>query len=133
MNKIPFNYALYQTGNYIAECRNGYRPEEVVYLKDVDQPYLYACEGSIIEVSDNGMYQLTPDAQSNYDIFLIPKEVVKYRAIYPAEENYLLAYYETFEEAKSLCTYAIAIERITFTRGQLPKVEVLPVNHQECQ
>ncbi len=78
---IPFDYEKYKTGNYIAETRGGYRPDDVVYLKGAEQPVIFLTKQFIIFVSEDGMY-LNEEAVHNSDLFLRPKTVKKWHPVF---------------------------------------------------
>lgn len=138
VGRIAFSWELYQSGRYIAECRKGWQPEEVVRMNTRDLPIIFAYQdGSLISVRENGKFHKYDDnCLSACDLFLIPKSVVKYRAImnpeigggnwyYKSKED-LLNEWETLSYTKGKGCL-LAIERITFIEGELPKVEVLDV------
>ena len=88
---IPYSHELYLTGNYIAETRGGYRPDDVVYLKGAEQPVIFLTKQFIIFVSEDGMY-LNEEAVHNSDLFLRPKTVKKWipmftNMLYDSEEE----------------------------------------------
>ena len=77
---IPYNHEKYLTGKYIAETRGGFRPDEVVYLKTLDFPVIYAFENCSYACTDNGEYLLNEECE--YDLFLRPKTAKKWHPVF---------------------------------------------------
>jgi hypothetical protein len=77
---IPYSHELYLTGKYIAETRGGFRPDEVVYLKSLDFPVIYAFENCSHACTNNGQYLLKEECDR--DLFLRPKTVKKWHPVF---------------------------------------------------
>jgi hypothetical protein len=73
--KIPFDWEKYQSGEYEAVCRDGRKPEQIVYypsaLSSVKITALV--DGTIETFNDDGSWKFVREEESEFDLFLIPK------------------------------------------------------------
>jgi hypothetical protein len=73
--RIPFDWEKYQSGEYEAVCRDGRKPEQIVYyptaLSIVKITALV--DGKIETFNDDGSYKFLRREESEFDLFLIPK------------------------------------------------------------
>lgn len=129
---IGYDHNLYLTGRYNAVTRYGYSPKEVLrFEKETFYPIVYHDElQRICEVTHEGKFNRISHNDHENDLFLVPKTTIKYRAICPAIEQFQLKYADSISEVfKSFPypdkDYIVAIEKITFTEGKLPTVEVI--------
>ena len=78
--RIPFDWDKYQSGEYEAVCRDGRKPEQIVYypgaLSIVKITALV--DGTIETFNDDGSWKFIRE-ESEFDLFLIPKPK-KYQA-----------------------------------------------------
>jgi hypothetical protein len=72
--RIPFDWEKYQSGEYEAICRDGRKPEQIVYyptaLSIVKITALV--DGTIETFNDDGSWKFIRE-ESEFDLFLIPK------------------------------------------------------------
>jgi hypothetical protein len=73
--RIPFDWEKYQSGEYEAICRDGRKPEQIVYyptaLSIVKITALV--DGTIETFNDDGSWKFVREEESEFDLFLIPK------------------------------------------------------------
>ena len=73
--RIPFDWEKYQSGKYEAVCRDGRKPEQIVYypgaLSIVKITALV--DGTIETFNDDGSWKFVREEESEFDLFLIPK------------------------------------------------------------
>jgi hypothetical protein len=73
--RIPFDWEKYQSGEYEAICRDGRKPEQIVYyptaLSIVKITALV--DGNIETFNDDGSWKFVRDEESEFDLCLIPK------------------------------------------------------------
>jgi hypothetical protein len=73
--RIPFDWEKYQSGEYEAVCRDGRKPEQIVYypgaLSIVKITALV--DGTIETFNDDGSWKFVREEESEFDLFLIPK------------------------------------------------------------
>jgi hypothetical protein len=73
--RIPFDWEKYQSGEYEAICRDGRKPEQIVYypgaLSIVKITALV--DGTIETFNDDGSWKFLRREESEFDLFLIPK------------------------------------------------------------
>jgi hypothetical protein len=73
--RIPFDWDKYQSGKYEAVCRDGRKPEQIVYypgaLSIVKITALV--DGTIETFNDDGSWKFVREEESEFDLFLIPK------------------------------------------------------------
>jgi hypothetical protein len=73
--RIPFDWDKYQSGKYEAVCRDGRKPEQIVYypgaLSIVKITALV--DGTIETFNDDGSWKFLRREESEFDLFLIPK------------------------------------------------------------
>jgi hypothetical protein len=73
--RIPFDWEKYQSGEYQAVCRDGRKPEQIVYypsaLSSVKITALV--DGTIETFNDDGSWKFVREEESEFDLFLIPK------------------------------------------------------------
>jgi hypothetical protein len=72
--RIPFDWEKYQSGEYEAVCRDGRKPEQIVYYPTALNVVKITAlvDGCIETFKDDGSWKFIRE-ESEFDLFLIPK------------------------------------------------------------
>jgi hypothetical protein len=78
--RIPFDWEKCQSGEYQAVCRDGRKPEQIVYYPNASTSVKITAlvDGTIETFNDDGSWKFIRE-ESEFDLFLIPKKK-KYQA-----------------------------------------------------
>ena len=73
--RIPFDWDKYQSGKYEAVCRDGRKPEQIVYYPTALNVVKITAlvDGTIETFNDDGSWKFVREEESEFDLFLIPK------------------------------------------------------------
>jgi hypothetical protein len=73
--RIPFDWEKYQSGEYQAVCRDGRKPEQIVYYPTALNVVKITAlvDGTIETFNDDGSWKFVREEESEFDLFLIPK------------------------------------------------------------
>lgn len=72
--RIPFDWEKYQSGEFEAVCRDGRKPEQIVYYPTALNVVKITAlvDGTIETFNDDGSWKFIRE-ESEFDLFLIPK------------------------------------------------------------
>jgi hypothetical protein len=73
--RIPFDWEKYQSGEFKAVCRDGRKPEQIVYYPGAlgGVKITALVDGTIETFNDDGSWKFIREDESEFDLFLIPK------------------------------------------------------------
>jgi hypothetical protein len=100
--RIPFDWEKYQSGEFEAVCRDGRKPEQIVYYKNASTSVKITAlvDGCIETFKDDGSWKFV-GGESEFDLLLIPKPK-RFQAWVNLYSDGLSASYRTEYIAKSL-------------------------------
>jgi hypothetical protein len=116
--RIPFDWEKYQSGEYEAVCRDGRKPEQIVYYPTALNVVKITAlvDGCIETFKDDGSWKFIRE-ESEFDLFLIPKSK-KFQAYVNLYSNGNITYHLIESESEKY-KFALAIKGIKCVETRL--------------